>query len=115
MTKNGGKEMNGLGIFGAALAVIGLLVVIWGATLQPINFSSPDFMSFVTGGLLLAAIGLCMIADLPAICKVLGIWLAAVATMLYIYSLPDTDLIIKVIGFVSVLALAAWLSLKFWQ
>ncbi|MDO4667644.1 MAG: hypothetical protein Q4A90_07400 [Streptococcus sp.] len=107
--------MNGLSIFGAALAVIGLLVMIWGMTLQPINFLSPDFMSFATGGMILLAIGLCMITGLPAILKIAGVWLAAVITMIYIYSLPDTDLIIKVIGFIPVIALAFWLSFKFWK
>ena len=56
-----------------------------------------------------------MVTGLPAIVQIVGIWLAAVATMLYIYSLPDTDLIIKLIGFVPVLGLALWLSLKFWR
>jgi branched-subunit amino acid transport protein AzlD len=56
-----------------------------------------------------------MMTRLPAIVQIVGIWLAAAATMLYLYSLPDTDLIIKLIGFVPVLGLAVWLSLKFWR
>ena len=110
-----GNQMSGLTIAGMALAVTGILVVIWGMTLQPVHLLSPDFMSFTTGGLLLLAVGICMVTGLPTILQIAGIWLAAVATMLYIYSLPDTDLIIKLIGFVPVLGLAVWLSLKFWR
>lgn len=109
------KKMNGLGITGISITVIGILVIIWGATLQPIDLSGPDFMSFVAGGMILLAIGLCMIAGLPAILKIAGVWLAAVTTMIYIYSLPDTNLIIKVIGFIPVTSLAVWIFFKFWK
>ena len=115
MDKQGVKKMNGLGITGISLAIIGILVIIWGATLQQIDLSSPDFMSFATGGMILLAIGLCMIAGLPVILKIAGIWLAALTTMIYIYSLPNTDLLIKLIGFIPVIALATWLSFKFWK
>ena len=113
MDKQGVKKMNGLGITGISLAVIDILVIIWGATLQQIDLSNPDFMSFATGGMILLAIGLCMIASLPAILQIVGIWLAALTTMIYIYSLPDTDMLIKLIGFIPVIALATWLSFKF--
>ena len=113
MDKQGVKKMNGLGITGISLAIIGIFVIIWGATLQQIDLSSPDFMSFATGGMILLAIGLCMIASLPAILQIVGIWLAALTTIIYIYSLPDTDLLIKLIGFIPVIALATWLSFKF--
>lgn len=113
MDKQGVKKMNGLGITGISLAVIGSLVIIWGATLQQIDLSNPDFMSFATGGMILLAIGLCMIAGLPVILQIVGIWLATLTTMIYIYSLPDTDMLIKLIGFIPVIALATWLSFKF--
>lgn len=115
MDKQGVKKMNGLGITGISLAIIGILVIIWGATLQQIDLSSPNFMSFATGGMILLAIGLCMIAGLPAFLQIVGIWLAALATMIYIYSLPNTDLLIKLIAFIPVIALATWLSFKFWK
>ena len=115
MDKQGVKKMNGLGITGISLAIIGILVIIWGATLQQIDLSNPNFMSFATGGMILLAIGLCMIAGLPAFLQIVGIWLAALTTMIYIYSLPNTDLLIKPIGFIPVIALATWLSFKFWK
>ena len=55
---------------------------------------------------MLLAIGLCMITGLPAILQIAGIWLAAVTIMIYIYGLPDTDFVIKVIGFIPTIALA---------
>lgn len=115
MDKQGVKKMNGLGITGISLAIIGILIIIWGVTLQQVDLSNPDFMSFATGGMILLAIGLCMIAGLPVILKIAGIWLAALTTMIYIYSLPNTDLLIKLIGFIPVIALATWLSFKFWK
>lgn len=115
MNTKGGKNMNTMTVAGLSLALIGIFVIIWGASLEPVNLMSPNFMSFVTGGLILVAIGLCMISGLSSVFQVAGIWLAAIATMFYIYSLPDTDLIIKFIGFVPVLAFAIWLSNKFWE
>ena len=113
MDKQGVKKMNGLGITGISFAIIGILVIIWGAILQQIDLSNPNFMSFMTGGMILLAMGLCMIAGLPAILQIVGIWLAALTIIIYIYSLPDTDLLIKLIGFIPVIALATWLSFKF--
>ena len=108
--------MNGWwGIAGISVAVIGILVIVWGAMLQSIDLSSPDFMSFATGGIILLAIELCMITGLPAILQIAGIWLAAVTIMIYIYSLPDTDFVIKVMGFIPTIALAFWVSFKFWK
>ena len=98
--------MNGWSIAGISVAVIGILVIILGAMLQSIDLSSPDFMSFATGGIILLAIGLCMMNGLPAILQIAGIWLAAVTIMIYIYSLPDTDFVIKVIGFIPTILLA---------
>ena len=51
--------MNGWSIAGISVAVIGILVIILGAMLQSIDLSSPDFMSFATGGIMLLAIGFC--------------------------------------------------------
>ena len=47
--------MNGWSIAGISVAVIGILVIILGAMLQSINLSSPDFMSFATGGIIVVS------------------------------------------------------------
>ena len=80
MNKEKGNQMSGLTIAGMALAVTGILVVIWGMNLYPVHLLSPDFMTFANGGLLLVAIGCCMMTGLPAIVQIVGIWLAATAT-----------------------------------
>ena len=49
------------------------------------------------------------------LCYIAGIWLAAVTIMIYIYGLADTDFVIKVIGFIPTIALAFWVSFKFWK
>ena len=115
MNTQGGKHMTALTIAGICLALIGILVLVWGMTLEPFDTQNPDFMSFATGVLLLMVIGLCMMTGLPAIVQIVGIWLVAVAIMLYIFSLPDMDWIIGLIGCVPVLGLAAWLTSKFWK
>ncbi|MGT2946885.1 hypothetical protein [Streptococcus chenjunshii] len=107
--------MSGLTMIGISCAVIGILVVIWGATLFPIDLTFPDFMSFTAGGIVLLAVGLCMISYLPSICKMSGIWLAAVMLILYLCSFTEVDFVVKIIGFIPILALAVWLSFKLWD
>lgn len=110
-----GVGMSGLGIFGIALAVIGILVVVWGTTLAPASLTSPDFMSFATGGAVLLAVGPCMTPGLPPAVRVAGIWLAAVATATYLWSLPDMELAVRLVGLVPLAVLAVWLTTRFWK
>lgn len=58
-TRNwGGRtRMGGFGIAGICFALCGFLTLIWGGTVVPVSLTSPDFMSFATGGLVLLAIG----------------------------------------------------------
>lgn len=107
--------MGGRGICGIALAVVGILVVVWGATLFPSRLTSPDFMSFATGGAVLLAIGLCLVSELPSVARVAGIWLAALVMAVYLWSLPDLDAIVRFMGLVPLIALAVWLTTKFWN
>ncbi|EGV06729.1 conserved domain protein [Streptococcus constellatus subsp. pharyngis SK1060 = CCUG 46377] len=41
--------------------------------------------------------------------------MAAVAVMAYIYSLPNMDFIVMSISFIGTIALALWISFKFWK
>lgn len=115
MNTNGGKQMNGLTISGLSLALIGILVIIWGTTKVSVSLANPDFMSFATGGLILLAIGLCIVPQLSFIYQIVGIWLAAVAIMVYIYSLPNMDVIVMAISFIVTIALVLWIPFKFWK
>lgn len=106
----GAKTMSGLSILGICIAVVGVLVVIWGASLY--GLLSLDFMAFAVGGAIMLAVGLWLIAGLSPIIQIGGIWLAAIATMAYLFMLPDTDLMIRLIGFVPIIGLAVWLTTK---
>ena len=53
--------MSGRGITGICLAVCGVLTVIWGGAQGPVDVTSPDFMSFATGGMVLLVIGALLI------------------------------------------------------
>lgn len=110
-----GNGMDGLSIGGFCLVACGILTVVWGATKVPVSLMSPDFMSFATGGIVPLAAGLCMVGMVPPALRVAGIWLAALTTMAYVYSLPGMDLMVKFIGFVPAVALGVWLTLRLWK
>ena len=51
--KSSRQQLSGRDIAGACLAVCGLLIIIWGATLEPVNVTDPGFMSFAVSGLVI--------------------------------------------------------------
>ena len=53
----------------------------------PVSLTSPDFMSFASDGLVLLAVGAHLVPGLPSICPIAAIWLAALATTAYLFSL----------------------------
>ena len=60
-------------IMGACLVAIGLLVVIWGVIeTHGVDMTNPDFLSFFTGGIIVVALGVCLIPALPPVGKVWG-------------------------------------------
>ena len=53
-------------IMGACLVAIGLLVVIWGVIeTHGVDMTNLDFLSFFTGGIIVVALGVCLIPVLP--------------------------------------------------
>lgn len=74
--------------------------------------TSPDFMSFATGGMVLLAIGALLIPELPSACTIAAVWAAALTSVVYIFALPDTEVLVKLIGAVPVVGLAAWLTIR---
>lgn len=112
MNKSKGTTMNGLSILGYCLAIVGVLTVIWGATLFRPNLTDSRFMSFATSGVILAAIGLCFISAVPPAVSVAGIWAATLTTMIYIWWLPKMELPVRIISFVPLVAFAVWLTTK---
>ncbi len=104
--------MSGRGITGICLAVCGVLTVIWGGAQGPVDVTSPDFMSFATGGMVLLVIGALLIPGLPSACTIVAVWAAALTSVAYIFALPDTEVLVKLIGAVPVVGLAAWLTIR---
>ena len=104
--------MGGRGITGICLAVCGVLTVIWGGEQGPVDVTSPDFMSFATGGMVLLVIGALLIPELPSACTIVAVWAAALTSVVYIFTLPDTEVLVKLIGAVPVVGLAAWLTIR---
>ena len=107
-----GTAMSGRGITGICLAVCGVLTVIWGGAQGPVDVTSPDFMSFATGGMVLLVIGALLIPGLPSACTIVAVWAAALTSVVYIFTLPDTEVLVKLIGAVPVVGLAAWLTIR---
>ena len=107
-----GTTMSGRGITGICLAVCGVLTVIWGGAQGPVDVTNPDFMSFATGGMVLIVIGALLIPGLPSACTIVAVWAAALTSVVYIFALPDTEVLVKLIGAVPVVGLAAWLTIR---
>ena len=107
-----GTAMSGRGITGICLAVCGVLTVIWGGAQGPVDVTNPDFMSFATGGMVLLVIGALLIPGLPSACTIVAVWAAALTSVVYIFTLPDTEVLVKLIGAVPVVGLAAWLTIR---
>ena len=107
-----GTAMSGRGITGICLAVCGVLTVIWGGAQESVDVTSPDFMSFATGGMVLLVIGALLIPGLPSACTIVAVWAAALTSVAYIFALPDTEVLVKLIGAVPVVGLAAWLTIR---
>ena len=107
-----GTAMSGRGITGICLAVCGVLTVIWGGAQGPVDVTSPDFMSFATGGMVLLVIGALLIPGLPSACTIVAVWAAALTSVAYIFALPDTEVLVKLIGAVPVVGLTAWLTIR---
>ena len=83
--KSSRQQLSGRNIAGACLAVCGLLIIIWGATLQPVNVTDPGFMSFAVSGLMIVGAGACLATALPRAARVTLIWLATLAAMHYLF------------------------------
>ena len=107
-----GTAMSGRGITGICLAVCGVLTVIWGGAQGPVDVTNPDFMSFAAGGMVLLVIGALLIPGLPSACTIVAVWAAALTSVAYIFTLPDTEVLVKMISAVPVVGLAAWLTIR---
>ena len=104
-------RLSGRNIAGACLAVCGLLIIIWGGTLESVSVTDPGFMSFAVSGLLTVAAGACLATALPRAARVTLIWLATLAAMHYLFII-GMAVIMSLMSCVVVAGIAAWLSIR---
>ena len=104
-------RLSGRNIAGACLAVCGLLIIIWGGTLESVSVTDPGFMSFAVSGLLTVAAGACLATALPRAARVTLIWLATLAAMHYLFII-GMAVIMSLMSCVMIGGIAAWLSIR---
>ena len=109
--KSSRPQLSGRDIAGACLAVCGLLIIIWGATLEPVNVTDPGFMSFAVSGLVIVGAGACLATALPRAARVTLIWLATLAAMHYLFII-GMAVIMSLMSCVMIGGIAAWLSIR---
>ena len=109
--KSSRPQLSGRDIAGACLAVCGLLIIIWGGTLESVSVTDPGFMSFAVSGLLIVAAGACLVTALPRAARVTLIWLATLTSMFYLFILGMAA-IVSLMSCVVIAGVAAWLTIR---
>ena len=109
--KSSRLQLSGRNITGACLAVCGLLIIIWGGTLESVSVTDPGFMSFAVSGLVIVAAGACLATALPRAARVTLIWLATLAAMHYLFII-GMAVIMSLMSCVIIGGIAAWLSIR---
>ena len=109
--KSSRPQLSGRDIAGACLAVCGLLVIIWGGTLESVSVTDPGFMSFAVSGLVIVAAGACLVTALPRAARVTLIWLATLTSMFYLFIL-GMAVIVSLMSCVVIAGIAAWLTIR---
>lgn len=104
-------QLSGRDIAGACLAVCGLLIIIWGGTLESVSVTDPGFMSFAVSGLVIVAAGACLATALPRAARVTLIWLATLTSMFYLFIL-GMAVIVSLMSCVVIAGVAAWLTIR---
>lgn len=109
--KSSRPQLSGRDIAGACLAVCGLLIIIWGGTLESVSVTDPGFMSFAVSGLVIVAAGACLVTALPRAARVTLIWLATLTSMFYLFILGMAA-IVSLMSCVVIAGVAAWLTIR---
>ena len=104
-------QLSGRNIAGACLAVCGLLIIIWGGTLESVSVTDPGFMSFAVSSLVIVAAGGCLATALPRAARVTLIWLATLTSMFYLFIL-GMAVIVSLMSCVVIAGVAAWLTIR---
>ena len=109
--KSSRPQLSGRDIAGACLAVCGLLIIIWGGTLESVSVTDPGFMSFAVSSLVIVAAGGCLATALPRAARVTLIWLATLTSMFYLFIL-GMAVIVSLMSCVVIAGVAAWLTIR---
>ena len=109
--KSSRQQLSGRDIAGACLAVCGLLIIIWGGTLESVSVTDPGFMSFAVSGLVIVAAGACLATALSRAARVALIWLATLTSMLYLLII-GMAVIVSLMSCVAIAGVAAWLTIR---
>ena len=109
--KSSRPQLSGRDIAGACLAVCGLLIIIWGGTLESVSVTDPGFMSFAVSGLVIVAAGACLATALPRAARVALIWLATLTSMLYLFII-GMAVIVSLMSCVVIAGIAVWLTIR---
>ena len=104
-------QLSGRNVAGACLAVCGLLVIIWGGTLESVSITDSGFMSFAVSGLVTVAAGACLATALPRAARIALIWLATLTSMLYLFII-GMAVIVSMMSCVVIAGIAAWLTIR---
>ena len=105
------QQLSGRNVAGACLAVCGLLVIIWGGTLESVSITDSGFMSFAVSGLVTVAAGAGLATALPRAARVALIWLATLTSMLYLFII-GMAVIVSMMSCVVIAGIAAWLTVR---
>jgi peptidoglycan/LPS O-acetylase OafA/YrhL len=101
--------MSGLTILGYVLMALGVIVSIGGGIIKPIDLMNSEFMSFLTGGLILITIGLALIKNVPQWLLLATLWITAVSIIVYMYGF-HMPVWVFVSGIVVTLGMGIWLT-----
>lgn len=101
--------MAGLTILGYVLMALGVIVSIGGGIIKPIDLMNSEFMSFLTGGLILITIGLALIKNIPQWLLLATLWITAVSIIVYMYGF-HMPVWVFVSGIIVILGMGIWLT-----
>ena len=109
LIKEGKHSMSGVTILGFVLIALGVITCIWGGGQYPVNLMSPDFMSFLVGGLVLLTIGIAVIRNVPSWLILGALFVTGVTAILYMVGLK-MHIYTLLAGIVVILGAAVWLA-----
>lgn len=110
LIKDGKQHMNGFTIIACVLIASGVLTVLWGGSLYPINIMDSNFMSFLIGGFIIILAGICLFPQRPVWLAAGTLWITVIAVVVYLIGFK-MELFVTLISIVMVLGIGAWLTL----